>query len=112
MAGLSQEPLGEREAKAHFGAIVEGLLFIHSAGVLHRDVKPENVLRSANGGRPSVKLADFGVSSTFQPQRRRSSSGGGAGGTDMLTDTAGTAAFHAPEVRPDFAFLSFCVRPR
>ena len=120
--GPTEEPLGEREARLHFGAIAEGLIFCHSAGVLHRDVKPENLLRSlsdkgsSGGGRgdrdggggrgggggsrglPSVKLADFGVSSTFVPQRRRSSSGGGgASGADTLTDTAGTAAFHAPE---------------
>eukprot|EP01043_Picozoa_sp_COSAG02_P007081 COSAG02_NODE_208_length_29027_cov_27.870230_13_plen_422_part_00 len=97
--GPTEEPLGEREARLHFTAIAEGLLYCHSAGVLHRDVKPENLLRSLSDksrGGPSVKLADFGVSSTFVPQRRRSSSGR-PGGVDTLTDTAGTAAFHAPE---------------
>jgi len=108
--GPTEKPLGEREARQHFAAIVDGLLYCHSAGVLHRDVKPENLLRSLTEksfdsgrdssrtrGEPSVKLADFGVSSTFVPQRRRSSSGGRPGGADTLTDTAGTAAFHAPE---------------
>lgn len=97
--GPTEEPLGEREARLHFTAIAEGLLYCHSAGVLHRDVKPENLLRSLSDkslGGPSVKLADFGVSSTFVPQRRRSSSGR-PGGVDTLTDTAGTVAFHAPE---------------
>lgn len=98
--GPTEQPLGEREARLHFIAIAEGLLYCHAAGVLHRDVKPENLLRSLSEkghGGPSVQLADFGVSSTFVPQRRRSSSDGRPGGTDTLTDTAGTVAFHAPE---------------
>jgi serine/threonine protein kinase len=87
------EPMPEREARRYFEAMVSGLLVCHQNGVLHRDVKPENLFRTEGGGgggrgggAPALKLGDFGVASCFRP-----------GGSDMVTSTVGTAAFHAPE---------------
>jgi eukaryotic-like serine/threonine-protein kinase len=64
--------------------MADGLAAAHLAGVVHRDVKPGNVLISANG---LVKLTDFGVSR--------------AADEVQLTRTgqiAGTPAYLAPEV--------------
>lgn len=47
-----------RDAVAVTAAILDGIAYIHAKGVLHRDLKPDNVLLTANG---SVKIADFGV---------------------------------------------------
>ena len=40
---------------------LEGLCFLHSKKVIHRDVKPENILFAARYPLTQVKLADFGI---------------------------------------------------
>ena len=43
--------------------IITGIDFLHSEEIVHRDIKPPNVLLKAkSGGTILVKLADFGLS--------------------------------------------------
>eukprot|EP00668_Euglena_longa_P046442 GGOE01062127.1.p1 GENE.GGOE01062127.1~~GGOE01062127.1.p1 ORF type:complete len:943 (-),score=233.76 GGOE01062127.1:188-3016(-) len=63
--------------------IVTGLRYLHGKGVVHRDVKPENVLMNQLG---VCKLADFGTA-TFLSRSLRNSG-----------EIAGTPQFIAPEV--------------
>lgn len=53
--------------------VAEGIAAIHAAGVIHRDLKPGNILfsRGADGRKPEVKITDFGISS-LQSERQSS----------------------------------------
>ena len=55
---LTAGPLPAREAAAMARAIADALAHAHARNVIHRDVKPENVLISADG---RLKVADFGL---------------------------------------------------
>ena len=47
---------------AQFGAqMADALAYVHAAGIVHRDVKPANVLLASGGTAVRAKLADFGV---------------------------------------------------
>jgi len=54
------QALEEREAKRIFKQISESLLFCHSRGIAHRDIKLDNVILNSNG---TTKLLDFGLAS-------------------------------------------------
>jgi serine/threonine-protein kinase len=56
-------PLSVAEAAAIMAPIMDGLAVAHEAGVIHRDVKPENIILAVeHGGQMVPKLIDFGIS--------------------------------------------------
>lgn len=56
---VARSPLEESTVRAIVGQIASGLLCAHRAGVIHRDLKPGNVLVDLDG---QVRLTDFGLS--------------------------------------------------
>ncbi|KAJ1454858.1 kinase-like domain-containing protein [Pelagophyceae sp. CCMP2097] len=58
------EPCGAPEAKAVLRSLLEALAALHDAGVVHADVKPENIVVE-----PSLMLIDFGASFCLGSER-------------------------------------------
>jgi tetratricopeptide (TPR) repeat protein len=80
---LKKGPLPVREAAALLVGIARGLHFAHEAGVVHRDVKPSNVLLDARG---QAFITDFGIAKDREAR--------------SLTETGamiGTLAYMSPE---------------
>jgi serine/threonine protein kinase len=82
---LSDGKISERDALEFVPQIAEALQHAHDAGVVHRDVKPENVLVDALG---RVRLVDFGLATLFGPNVARSPDD---------NRVAGTLGYMAPE---------------
>ena len=80
---LRRGPVPTERGLAVLRAVGEALDHAHAQGIVHRDVKPANVLLGAAG---AVKLADLGIA-TAADSTRITRTGG----------TVGTAAYMAPE---------------
>jgi len=87
---LSQVPLpmDAETAIPILAQLCDALAAAHAQGVIHRDVKPENVmLVQRRGGDPFVKLLDFGIAKLLQDATSRTAAG----------FIVGTPAYMAPE---------------
>ena len=51
--------VGEALACKYFKQILGGMIYLHSQGVAHRDLKPDNILVNFDG---TIKIIDFGAS--------------------------------------------------
>jgi serine/threonine protein kinase len=71
--------------------ICMGLFHAHARGIVHRDIKPHNVLVTAQG---LCKVSDFGIA-------RLTDSGASGGGMTKTGSVMGTLGFMAPEQRTD-----------
>jgi len=80
----TQAPLGDRQAASIASDIAKALSYAHRHGVVHRDIKPGNVLITADG---QVKVTDFGIARAI-------------GVDEQVTQTGlvmGTATYFSPE---------------
>ena len=95
MGLVTGEPLGRRlarlgpmqpdETRGILRAVADALSYAHAKGVIHRDIKPDNILLDAENGRPMV--TDFGVARALEADSRLT-----------VTGTAmGTPTYMSPE---------------
>ena len=79
-----RKKLDEAIAKFLFRQIIVGIGYLHKKGIIHRDIKLENILIDNEG---CIKIADFGISKEIKP-----------GATIKEKHICGTPAYMAPEM--------------
>lgn len=75
-------PLPETQARSVFGQLLSAVRLAHQRGVVHRDLKLDNILLDSLG---EIKLADWGLAAKWSPESR-------------LTEFVGSAHYAAPEI--------------
>jgi len=86
---LKRGPLSLAEVHHLFVPLVQAVAYIHRRGVIHRDLKPTNILLDEQDGQLYVRLIDFGIASVQ-----------GSTASPPLTTAGnelGTIAYMAPE---------------
>ena len=85
----AQAPMAPSRALQVLDPVLSALAAAHHAGLVHRDVKPENVLLAEDG---TIKVADFGLARAVSAETQHSATGG------VLI---GTVSYLSPELVVD-----------
>ncbi|KAK0630703.1 kinase-like domain-containing protein [Bombardia bombarda] len=82
--GEPADPYPEENCRCWFRDLILGIEYLHSQGVVHRDIKPDNLLLTNDD---VLKIVDFGVSEMFEKA-----------GNMRTAKSAGSPAFLPPEL--------------
>ena len=75
--------LSEKTAKFLFRQIIQGIKYIHSQNIVHRDIKLENIIIDFNN---NVKICDFGIGKILKHS------------DELINEKCGTPMYMAPEI--------------
>ncbi|CAH0555009.1 unnamed protein product [Brassicogethes aeneus] len=81
---VSHQPLSSDHIKVFLYQILRGLKYLHSARILHRDIKPGNLLVNSNC---VLKICDFGLARVEEPDANK-----------HMTQEVVTQYYRAPEI--------------
>ncbi|XP_051554624.1 serine/threonine-protein kinase STK11-like isoform X2 [Myxocyprinus asiaticus] len=82
---LRRIPNGEANVKKYFCQLLDGLEYLHSQGIVHKDIKPGNLLLTTDG---TLKISDLGVAEALHPFAE----------DDTCRTSQGSPAFQPPEI--------------
>jgi tetratricopeptide (TPR) repeat protein len=83
---IANQPMAPARVIAILRQVCKGLAAAHAEGVIHRDIKPDNIVLTNSRGRvDSVKILDFGIAAML-------------GDDDGASPAAGTPHYAAPEI--------------
>jgi serine/threonine protein kinase len=88
--------MSEAEIRKFIKDVASGLAYLHSNDIVHRDIKPDNILKDSMG---NYVITDFGLSIKMRSTLRKAS-----GRFNNTADQSGTVGYMAPEMfaaKPD-----------
>ena len=83
---LARRYLRDAEASRLFAQLILGVSYLHGHGIVHRDLKLENLLLDKNR---NLIITDFGFANRFDKEVK---------GGDLLSTSCGSACYAAPEL--------------
>ena len=87
--------LPEKRAAEIIRKLSSAVYYLHSFGIIHRDVKPENILMTDNTENADIRLLDFGLSKIVRSGEK-------------CTEPYGTLSYVSPEVLQDIPYDERC----
>ncbi len=84
--------MSEAEAWKMVKDVSRGLMYLHEMDIVHRDIKPDNILQNEEG---AYVISDFGLSQKMRSTLRRASARNNQNNKDSF---AGTVGYMAPEM--------------
>ena len=75
----------EKTACKYIYSIAHALNYLHTFGIIHRDIKPDNIVLACQEEGSDIKIVDFGLARIFSPN-------------ELAEDSVGTLCYAAPEI--------------